>query len=216
MQSKPTNGKGLAARMVPRVLHSDDFFRLTVTVSMIQFCIRCGTAVSLRVPEGDALPRHVCNACGHIHYLNPRMVVGCIAEHAGRILLCRRAIAPREGFWTLPAGFLENGESPAIGAARETREEACAEPHDLIAFAMASIPHISQIHFFYRATLPGGQHAPGIESLETGLFGEAEIPWTTLAFPSVSQALQRYFADRTRGHFDFHEWSLPPQAALPG
>jgi ADP-ribose pyrophosphatase YjhB (NUDIX family) len=175
---------------------------------MIHYCPQCGKPVSARVPAGDNRPRAVCDACGYIHYENPKLVVGCIAEWQGRVLLCRRAIEPRAGLWTLPAGFMENEESTLTAAKRETEEEACASPHIADLFALVDIPQISQVHLFYRGVLENGQHTPGEESLETALFSEAEIPWEALAFRSVSFCLQHYFDDRRRGVFGMHRQVL--------
>lgn len=176
----------------------------------MNYCAQCGARVEFRIPPGDSLPRHVCTQCATIHYENPRLVVGCVAEWQGRILLCRRAIEPRHGLWTLPAGFMENGESTTQGALRETLEEACAriEIDDL--FALVNIPHINQVHLFYRGRLRDTDFAAGVESLETALFSEAEIPWRELAFQSVTLCLKTYFADRQAGQFKFHEDDLAP------
>lgn len=177
---------------------------------MINFCPKCAAPVVFRIPAGDNLPRHLCEQCGHIHYENPRLVVGCVVEWDDRILLCRRAIEPRHGRWTLPAGFMENGETTAQAAARETHEEACARVIVDEAFAMINVAHINQVHLFYRGRLAQPDHAPGEESLETGLFAEGEIPWDDLAFRSVTLCLQRYFADRQRGRYGFHTADLAP------
>lgn len=181
---------------------------------MIKFCTQCASPVSLRVPAGDTLPRQVCTRCGHIHYENPRLVVGCVATWDERILLCRRAIEPRYGFWTLPAGFMENGETTAEAAARETLEEACADVSVGEPFAMVNIPHINQVHLFYRGHLPAPDFGAGDESLETALFAESDIPWDELAFRSVSLCLKRYFEDRSKGHFGFHTADLLPISPL--
>jgi ADP-ribose pyrophosphatase YjhB (NUDIX family) len=175
---------------------------------MIYFCPQCGQPVCQRVPAGDNRLRHVCDACGHIHYENPRMVLGAIAEWQGRILLCRRAIEPRAGFWTLPAGFMENGESTLAAAARETLEEACAQVEQMRLFALVDVPQIDQVHIFYRGTLADGKHAAGEESLETALFAEDQIPWSQLAFLTVRLALEHYFADRRAGAFGQHQLVL--------
>lgn len=177
---------------------------------MIKFCTQCASPVSLRVPAGDSLPRHVCDRCGHIHYENPRLVVGCVANWEDRILLCRRAIEPRLGYWTLPAGFMENGETTAEAAARETLEEACATVVVGKPFAMVNVAHINQVHLFYRGHLATPDFAPGEESLETRLMAEADIPWEDIAFRSVALCLRRYFDDRTKGYFGFHTADLPP------
>lgn len=170
----------------------------------MKFCSACGGTVSLRIPPGDALQRHVCNACGEIHYVNPKLVVGAIPEWRDQILLCRRAIEPRYGKWTLPAGFMENDETTADAAARETLEEACARIEVGAVYAMVNIPHISQVHLFYRARLLSPDFAPGDESLEVALFDEADIPWQEMAFRSVTFALERFFEDRRKARFSFH------------
>ncbi|MBT0963545.1 NUDIX hydrolase [Denitromonas iodatirespirans] len=174
----------------------------------MKFCSACGATVSLRVPAGDALPRHVCDDCGEIHYLNPKMVVGAIPVWGDRILLCRRAIEPRYGKWTLPAGFMENRETTAQAAARETLEEACARIRVGPLFALVNIPEISQVHLFYRAELQDADFAAGAESLEVALFHEAEIPWDTLAFRSVTFALKRFLEDRRNERYGVHTEDL--------
>lgn len=162
----------------------------------MKFCPACAGPIELRVPPGEDRPRHVCQACGRIHYQNPRVVVGAVCTWEERILLCRRAIDPRKGFWTLPAGFLEQGESTADGAKREAWEEARArlEVKDLL--ALYDLPHISQVQVFFRAPLVSGDVAPGPESLEVGLFAWDEIPWDDLAFPTVHWALRYFQATR--------------------
>lgn len=179
--------------------------------AVIQYCIRCGASVSLRIPAGDSLPRHVCQTCGHIHYENPRLVVCCVAEWEGKILLCRRAIEPRHGYWTLPGGFMENGETTAEAAIRETREEAGAEVTVEAPFAMVNIPHINQVHLFYRGRLRTPDFLAGEESLEVQLLAPADIPWPDLAFRSVTLCLERYLRDREQRRFSFHEADLAPQ-----
>jgi len=176
----------------------------------MKYCADCGAAVELRIPPGDSLPRHVCPQCATIHYQNPKLVIGCVGEWQGRVLLCRRAIEPRLGRWTLPAGFMENGESTTQAALRETLEEACAriEIDDL--FALVNVPYINQVHLFYRGRLLDTDFAAGAESLETALFGEDDIPWNDLAFRSVARCLEAYFADRRAGQFSFHEDDLAP------
>lgn len=179
---------------------------------MINFCTRCGTAVSLEIPAGDTLPRHVCKHCGNIHYENPRLVVGCVAEWQGCILLCRRAIEPQRGLWTLPAGFMENGETTAEAARREADEEAGAQIIVDAPFAMVSIAHINQVHLFYRGRLADADYAPGEESLEVVLVRPEKIPWPEIAFRSVTHCLDHYLRDRATGHFGFHEVALPKMA----
>ena len=178
----------------------------------MNYCNECGSPVSLHIPEGDSLPRHVCLRCNTIHYLNPKLVVGCVAEWDGKILLCRRAIEPRYGLWTLPAGFMENGETTAQGAIRETLEEAGARVHIDDLFALVNVPYISQVHLFYRGRLGEPEFASGVESLDTALFSEADIPWPEIAFRSVTFCLKTYFADRSAGRFGFHENDLLPES----
>ncbi len=178
----------------------------------MNFCSQCGAGVVLRVPPGDSLPRHVCNACGTIHYLNPKLVVGAIAEWGDRVLLCRRAIEPRSGYWTLPAGFMENAETTAQAAARETLEEACARIEVGPMFTLINVPHISQVHIIYRARLLDLAFSPGEESLEVALFSEADIPWQDIAFRTISMSLRHFFEDRRRGQFGFHVRDLPPMS----
>lgn len=178
----------------------------------IHYCIRCASPVTRAVPQGDTHPRAVCSRCGHIHYENPLMIVGCVAEHQERILLCKRAIEPRLGYWTLPAGFMENGETTSEAAARETHEEACARIADSIPFALVSIAPLHQVHLYYRARLDGDAYAPGPESLEVQLFTEESIPWEEIAFQSVAFCLRRYLEDRRRGTFGFHHTDLIPMS----
>jgi len=155
----------------------------------MQYCSRCGQAVQKRVPEGEDRERHVCSACGVIHYENPRMVVGCIVEEQGRILLCKRAIQPRYGHWTVPAGFLELGESAMQGAVRETEEEASAAVRIVAPYAHFDVPHIGQAYIIYRAAFATQGFGPGPESLEVKLVTPEEIPWAELAFPVVRHSL---------------------------
>ena len=145
-----------------------------------------------RVPDGDNVERDVCGRCGHIHYTNPKIVAGSVVVHEGRFLLCRRAIEPRKGLWTLPAGFLEEHETPEAGAQREAREEACAEIVLDALLAVYTVAHISQIQLIYRGRLATPEFAAGPESLEVRLFDWDEIPWREIAFPSVKWALRHY------------------------
>jgi ADP-ribose pyrophosphatase YjhB (NUDIX family) len=181
----------------------------------MNFCSACGARVERRVPEGDNLPRHVCVSCGTIHYENPKIVVGCIPEWQDRILLCRRAIEPRRGLWTVPAGFMENGETTADGAQRETLEEANARVEILDLYAMFNIPHISQVYLLFRARLLDLDFHPGAESLEVRLFEEAEVPWDEIAFITVRRTLNHYFADRRKGSFAFHIGTVAPMSKEP-
>jgi len=181
----------------------------------MKFCSNCASPVTLKVPAGDNLPRHVCDACNTIHYQNPRMVVGCIPEWEDRILLCRRAIEPRYGLWTVPAGFMENGETTFQGAARETLEEANARVEVGQLYAMYNIPHINQVYMIFRARLLEADFGAGAETLETRLFTESEIPWDQLAFATVRNTLTHYFDDRSNGEFKFHMGTIERAVARP-
>lgn len=165
----------------------------------MKFCSDCGAPVSLRIPEGDNRSRYVCDRCQAIHYQNPKIVTGCIPVWEGKILLCRRAIEPRYGLWTLPAGFMENGETTLQAAQRETLEEAQARVSIQALYTLFNLPHIDQVYMMFRATLCDLHFAPGAESLEVALFAEPEIPWDQLAFPVVRETLRLYFRDRERG-----------------
>jgi ADP-ribose pyrophosphatase YjhB (NUDIX family) len=153
------------------------------------------------IPDGDTYERYICGRCGHIHYTNPKIVVGSVVVYENRILLCRRAIEPRIGLWTLPAGFLEEHETPEDGARREAREEACAEIVINALLAVYTVPHISQVQLMYRARLDTPAFAAGPESLEVGLFDWNEIPWAELAFPSVNWALEHFRASKEQAVF---------------
>jgi ADP-ribose pyrophosphatase YjhB (NUDIX family) len=176
----------------------------------MNFCSNCGAPVVLRVPPGDTLPRQVCDACHTIHYQNPRMVVGCIPEWEDRVLLCRRAIEPRHGLWTVPAGYMENGETTFEGAMRETLEEANARVEIGPLYALYNIPHINQVYILFRARLLDLDVRPGAESLEVKLMTEAEIPWSEIAFASVRNTLTHYYEDRRNGQFGFHMGTIAP------
>jgi len=161
-----------------------------------------------RVPPGDTLARWVCEHCGEIHYQNPKLVIGTIPEHEGKVLLCRRAIEPRYGYWTLPAGFMENDETTAQAALRETLEEAGAAVELHEPFTLISVPRVNQVHLFYRARLRSLEFKPGEETLEVALVGEAGIPWPDIAFRTVGYTLKRWFEDRSRGNYQFHAADL--------
>ncbi len=176
----------------------------------MKFCSNCGAPVALRIPTGDTLPRHVCDACNTIHYQNPRMVVGCIVEWEDRILMCRRAIEPRHGLWTVPAGFMENGETTFQGALRETMEEANARVEIDSLYALYNIPHINQVYLLFRARLLDARISAGAETLEVKLCPENEIPWDRIAFASVRNALTHYFSDRKQGVYPFHMGTIEP------
>ncbi len=168
---------------------------------MIKFCNLCGASVSHRIPDEDDRPRYVCDACGFVHYQNPRVIVGVLPTWRDQVLLCKRAIEPRHGLWTLPAGFLENEETTMEGAMRETWEEARARVKNESLYRIFNLPHISQVYMFYRAELSSDEYAAGPESLDVQLFDELDIPWQELAFPVVSQTLRSYFEDRKVGNY---------------
>lgn len=174
----------------------------------MNYCSDCGHPVELRVPDGDSRARHVCTACGKVHYSNPLLVVGCVPEAGDRILLCRRAIEPRHGYWTIPAGFMENDETLVEAAARETLEEAQARVEIRDLFAVVDVTHARQVHMMYRATLLNGRYGAGDESLEVELFEPAQIPWDQIAFRSVHFALEKYLEDRAAGVERLHVTAL--------
>jgi len=183
---------------------------------VMNFCSHCGApTLELRVPEGDTLQRRVCATCGTIHYENPKVVTGCLPVWSDRVLLCKRAIEPRYGLWTLPAGFLENGETLASGAARETLEEADARVEVLDLYTVISLPQINQVYMMFRATLVDLGFGPGTESLDVRLFDESEIPWEQLAFRTIARTLRNYFLDRRLGRFGLHVSSIERRPPLP-
>jgi len=165
----------------------------------MNYCSACGEKVSLKIPDGDNRQRYVCLSCDTIHYQNPKIVTGCIAEWQGKVLMCKRAIEPRYGLWTLPAGFMENQETNVEGAARETVEEANARVDNMRLFCVFSIAHINQVYTMYRGDLIDGEASPGIESLETALLTEAEMPWQELAFHVIHETLKLYYNDIKQG-----------------
>lgn len=167
----------------------------------MKFCSHCGNSVVLRIPSGDDRERHVCDHCDTIHYQNPRIITGCLPIHEDKVLLCKRAIEPRHGFWTLPAGFMENGETTEQGALRESWEEAHARIAIEGLYTLFNLPQINQVYFFYRGQLTDTNFGPGTESLEVELFSEENIPWGELAFPVVKKTLEHYFVDRIHGEF---------------
>jgi ADP-ribose pyrophosphatase YjhB (NUDIX family) len=180
----------------------------------MNYCSNCGATVTKHIPEGDTALRDVCNQCGTIHYINPKMVVGALAEWEGKVLLCRRAIEPRLGMWTLPAGFMEMAETTAEAALRETQEEACARVDLIELYTLVNVSHIGQVHMFYRARLPEPVFAAGVESLEVALFDEADIPWDDIAFRSVTLALRQFFADRAKREYRFQTYDLAPRTGF--
>lgn len=168
----------------------------------IQHCKNCGTAVVYRVPDdGDTKVRAVCPACHTIHYENPLNVVGTVPHWGDQVLLCKRNIEPRKGFWTLPAGFMELNETTAEGAVRETVEEAGAQLELQELMTVMNVVRVGQVHLFYRAKLLSDQFDPGTETMEARLFTEGEIPWEEIAFRTVKETLLYYFAQRHKGAF---------------
>jgi ADP-ribose pyrophosphatase YjhB (NUDIX family) len=170
----------------------------------MKFCPSCAAPLERRVPDGDHLPRDVCGACGAIHYRNPKLIAGCVPEFGGRILICRRAIEPRRGFWTIPAGFMEVGETLQQAAARECWEEAQARVDVGEPCAIVHVLHAEQVHVMFRATLAEPAFGVGIESLEVQLCEERDVPWPDLAFQSVVFTLRRFFEDRAGGRRALH------------
>ena len=174
----------------------------------MKFCPNCASTLSLKIPADDSRERFVCDSCGTIHYQNPRNVVGSIPVYGEQVLLCRRAIAPRHGYWTLPAGFMELGESTAEGAGRETVEEAGAEFTMGPLLSVMSVPRVGQVHLYYLAELRHEEFNPGFETQEARMFLESEIPWDELAFRTVQETLKHYFADKKSGQFQVHSFNI--------
>lgn len=174
----------------------------------MKYCSSCGGDLEQRVPSGDNRERAVCRSCGTVFYQNPKVVGGCVPEWQGRVLLCRRAIEPRLGYWTLPAGFMENGETTLDCAARETLEEACARMRIEGLFAVFDLPVIDQVYMIYRGSIVDGDFAAGEETLEAELFDEKDIPWDELAFPVMIETLRLYFRDIENGSFGTHVGSI--------
>ena len=179
------------------------------------FCSACGAKVNLLTPADDNRERHVCPACNTVHYVNPKIVLGTIPVWEDKILLCRRAIEPRHGYWTLPAGFMEVNETTHEGAARETLEEAGARVKLGAPFTIFDVKHVHQVHMFFRADLLDTAFDPGPESLEVALFSEADIPWADLAFKTVSKTLELFFADRKAGQYQLHSGDLFEPVSWP-
>lgn len=180
---------------------------------MMKYCSQCGGSLQHRVPEGDNLPRYICNNCAEIHYHNPRVITGCLPIWQDKVLMCKRAIEPRYGYWTLPAGFLELGETAAQGAARETMEEARAQVEVRNLYSFINVTYIGQIYTLYLADMLNLDFGPGPESLEVELMTEDDIPWSELAFPTVKLSLQNYFADRRENRpmeMHTHDLTIPP------
>ncbi|REG81457.1 NUDIX hydrolase [Marinomonas pollencensis] len=174
----------------------------------MRYCPQCGHAVNMIIPADDNRVRAVCPHCEHIDYDNPRLITGTIPMYQGKLLLCRRNIEPRLGYWTLPAGFMENQETTSEGALRETLEESGSQAICRQAFSMISIPHINQIHLFYLADLLKDDFHATSESSEVALFELSDIPWDELAFSSVTRTLELFIEDHKTGHYSFHEDTL--------
>lgn len=174
----------------------------------MKYCSECGKTVSLKIPENDNLPRYVCDQCATIHYQNPKVVTGTLPIWQDKVLLCKRAIEPRYGFWTLPAGFMENAETLEQAATRESVEEANANIEIENLYTVISLPHVNQIYIMYKARLMDLNFSAGIESLDVQLFAEHEIPWNDLAFRTIEFTLKHYFQDRQQGNFNVHTHSL--------
>lgn len=181
----------------------------------MKFCSACGHAVEHRIPDdGDHLPRHVCPACGTIHYVNPKIIVGVVPEaDDGRVLMCRRNIEPRLGKWTFPAGFMELGETGGQGAAREALEEAQAQVAIIDLMAVINVPYVDQVYLLHRGRLQGTHWGPTAESSEVRLMREDEIPWEEIAFPTIYQGLRWFFGDRAEGLRRFHHLDLTRRPA---
>lgn len=176
----------------------------------MKYCSACGAPLSIKIPDGDTLPRLVCDRCLAIHYENPKIVVGCIPEWEDRILLCKRAIEPRYGLWTFPAGFMEMDETVEDAAARETLEEANAEVQISRLYAIFSIPQVNQVYLIFRGNMIKAEFGAGAESLEVALFTREEIPWTNLAFPVIQETLERYCRDARQNRFGVHVGTIRP------
>ena len=175
----------------------------------MNYCSECGSdSLVRRLPEGDTKERTICDSCHHIFYHNPKIVTGCILEWQGKILLCKRAIEPRINFWTVPAGFLENGEAVIEAAAREAAEEACAKCENLVMHSFYNIRYVNQVYILYRGYLKDGHYGVGAESNAAMLCTEADIPWPEIAFPVIEDALKLYFEDRKQREYKYHEGDI--------
>jgi ADP-ribose pyrophosphatase YjhB (NUDIX family) len=174
----------------------------------MKFCSNCGANVTLRIPDGDDRERHVCPACNIIHYSNPTIIAGALPIYGDQVLLCKRAIEPCYGMWTLPAGFMENGESVEEGALRECWEEAETKLRLDGLYTVFSLPEINQVYMLFKGEVLNGEYGVGPESLETQLYSEEDIPWSELAFPVIRRTLQHYFSDRKTGHFPLRSEAL--------
>jgi ADP-ribose pyrophosphatase YjhB (NUDIX family) len=172
----------------------------------MKYCSSCSATITVKIPQDDSRERFVCETCSAIYYENPRNVVGTIPIWKDKVLLCKRAIQPRLGFWTLPAGFLEIGESTSDGAKRETLEEAGAHVRISSLFSLLNVTHVGQVHLFYLAIMDSPLFEAGVESLEVRLFSESEIPWDEISFPTVKKTLEWFFSDRKLGKLE--DWNI--------
>lgn len=170
----------------------------------MNFCSQCGHRVHQAIPDGDDRLRDVCSFCGTIHYSNPVIVAGTLLAQGSRVLLCQRAIEPGYGLWTLPAGFMENGETTVDAALRETREEAGARVEHVTLYAVLDIPRFNNVYMIFRGELDS-EFSAGVESLDVALFEEHEVPWDRIAFETVRRTLKLFFEDRTRACFPLHQ-----------
>lgn len=177
----------------------------------MKFCSLCGAEVARKIPEGETLLRFVCAACETIHYQNPKIVPGCIPEWEDHILLCRRAIEPKHGLWTYPAGFMELGESVEQAAARETLEEAMADVEITSLYAVFSLIQVGQVYMVFRGQMRNKEFGIGQESSDVQLFHPDHIPWKELAFPVIQESLHRYVQDRRAGRFSLHVGVIAPK-----
>jgi len=178
----------------------------------MKFCSECAHPVEYAIPKGDNRERAICTSCGTIHYVNPRIVAGTLPVFEGKVLLCKRAIEPRKGYWTLPAGFMENGEGLQQGAERETLEEAGVNVTCGQMLSAITVPFISQVHIFFLTELTSNEHAPSTtESLDVKLFEFDNIPWDEIAFPTVKQTLRHYLDDLKAGNIQTRIWNIDPK-----
>ena len=178
----------------------------------MKFCSNCGSRLVEKIPRDDDRRRHVCPGCDTVHYQNPKIVTGCLPVWEDSVLLCRRAIEPRSGYWTVPAGFMELDETVEQGAVRETWEEARAQVEIQAPYSMFNLPHVNQLYVIYRARLKNLDFRPGPESEDVRLFAEQDIPWDDLAFGTVRQTLRFFFGDRPGGRFPMRTGTIVPQA----
>jgi ADP-ribose pyrophosphatase YjhB (NUDIX family) len=179
-----------------------------LTERTIRFCRTCGAATAYIVPQDDQRARAVCSVCNMVHYENPLNVVGTLPVWGESVLLCKRNIEPRRGFWTLPAGFMELGETTSQGALRETDEEAGLHVELQGLYTVMSVPRVGQVHLYYRARMLDTHMSPGPETMEARLFSEDEVPWDQLAFRTVRETLKLFFAERSTGQFPVHNFDV--------